>query len=70
MRWRVRLLTDGPIQTLLYTVVTKRDKKKDLGVAFDENLQFKTHINQITHKANNVLGIIKRTFNSRDPAVI
>ena len=24
----------------------------------------------LKHKANNVLGIIKRTFNSRDPAVI
>ena len=34
-------------------------EENDLGVAFDENLNFKTHINQIIHKANNVLGIIK-----------
>ena len=45
-------------------------EEKDLGVTFDENLHFKTHINQIIHKANNVLGTIKRNFNSRDPVVI
>ena len=45
-------------------------EEKDLGVTFDENLYFKTHINQIIHKANNVLGTIKRNFNSRDPVVI
>ena len=41
--------------------------EKDLSVIFDENLHFRTHINEIIHKANNVLGIIKRTFNSGDP---
>ena len=45
-------------------------EEKDLGVTFDENLHFKTHINQLIHKANNVLGTIKRNFNSRDPVVI
>jgi len=34
-------------------------EEKDLGVVLDENLYFKTHVNQIIHKANNVLGIIK-----------
>ena len=33
-------------------------EEKDLGVVFDENQHFKTCINQIIHKANNVLGII------------
>jgi len=41
-----------------------------LGVVFDKNLNFKLHINQIIHKANNMLGIIKQTFNFRDPAVM
>ena len=45
-------------------------EEKDLGVTFDEDLNFKAHINQIIHKANNVLGTIKRNFNSRDPVVI
>ena len=44
-------------------------EEKDLGVIFDEHLHFNTHIKQIINKANNVLGTIKRTFNSRDAAV-
>ena len=34
-------------------------EKKDLGVTFDEHLHFNTHIKEIIHKANNVLGTIK-----------
>ena len=45
-------------------------EEKDLGVIFDEHLHFNTHIKEIIHKANNVLGIIKRTFNSRDANLI
>ena len=45
-------------------------EQKDLGDTFDENLHFKTHVNQIICRANNVLGTIKRTFNSRDPNLI
>ena len=41
-----------------------------MGVIFDEHLHFNTHIKQIIHKANNVLGSIKLTFNTRDVAVI
>ena len=50
--------------------ISSVQEQKDLGVTFDENLHFKTHINQIIHRANNVLGTIKRTFNSRDPNLI
>ena len=46
--------------------ISSVQEQKDLGVTFDENLHFKTHINQIIRRANNVLGTIKRTFNSRD----
>ena len=45
-------------------------EEKDLGVIFDEHLHFNTHIKEIIHKANNVLGTIKRTFNSRDANLI
>ena len=45
-------------------------EERDLGVTFDEHLHFNTHIKEIIHKANNVLGTIKRTFNSRDANVI
>ena len=41
-------------------------EEKDLGVTFDDNLHFKTDVNQIVHKANSVLGTIKQTFTSRD----
>ena len=50
--------------------VTAVDNEKDLGVIFDNNLQFKSHITHIIHKANNVLGTIKRTFSSRDAHTI
>ena len=52
--------------------ISSVQEQKDLGVTFDENLHvhFKTHINQIIRRANNVLGTIKRTFNSRDPNLI
>ena len=45
-------------------------EEKDLGVIFDEHLHFSTHIKEIIHKANNVLGTIKQTFNSRDANLI
>ena len=39
------------------------ESEKDFGVTVDdEGLQFKSHINQITHKANSALGTIKRTL--------
>ena len=51
--------------------ISSVQEQKDLGVTFDENyLHFKTHINQIIRRTNNVLGTIKKTFNSRDPNLI
>ena len=35
---------------------------KDLGVTFDPKLNLNHHIYEITHKANKILGILKRTF--------
>ena len=37
-------------------------EEKDLGITFDENLRFDIHIDNITKKANQMLGIIRRTF--------
>ncbi len=36
--------------------------EKDLGVLVDEELEFKTHIAEITQTANKILGIIIRNF--------
>ena len=37
-------------------------EEKDLGVTFDSDLKFSTHIQNIAAKANSRVGIIKRTF--------
>ena len=50
--------------------ISTDNNKKDLGITFNSNLQFKSHINRIIHKVNNILGIIKCTFRSRDANTI
>ena len=42
-------------------------EEKDLGVTFDNTLKFNEHICNITNKANQVLGLIKRNFKYLDP---
>ena len=37
-------------------------EEKDLGVIFDPQLSFDTHINKAINKANQMIGLIKRTF--------
>ena len=44
-------------------------EKQDLGVLFTPNLKFTERINKITCKANNVVGIIKRSFSCSDKAM-
>ena len=44
--------------------------EKDLGVLVDNKLKFNLHTQSAVAKANQTLGIIKRTFCSRSPAVI
>ena len=38
------------------------ETEKDLGVTFDSELSFDLHIKRVTNKANQMIGIIKRTF--------
>ena len=40
----------------------RRKTEKDLGVIFDKDLSFHTHIQQSINKANQMIGLIKRTF--------
>ena len=42
--------------------ITKCSEEKDLGVIFDENLLFDSHIQSIINKSNQMIGIIRRTF--------
>ena len=44
-------------------------EEQDLGVLFTPNLKFSEHISKITHKANCVVGIIKRSFSCLDKAM-
>ena len=40
--------------------------EKDVGVTFSDNLKFDIHINNIVNKANQMVGIIKRSFTYLD----
>lgn len=45
------------------------NEEKDLGVIFDNKLSFDTHIGKIVNKANQMLGIIRRSFSYLDKDV-
>ena len=40
--------------------------EKDVGVTFSDNLKFDIHINNVVNKANQIVGIIKRSFTHLD----
>ena len=42
--------------------ISKTKEEKDLGVTFDPQLSFDAHINNKINKANQMIGLIKRTF--------
>ena len=46
------------------------DHEKDLGVIIDDNLKFRTHAAAAIKKANRTLGIIKKSYTSRDAMTI
>ena len=43
-------------------ILTTTEVEKDLGVNIKSNLKVEDHVNEITKKANQMLGIIKHTF--------
>jgi hypothetical protein len=42
--------------------LAETDSEKDLGVYIDNQLSFRTHIDEITSKANRIAGLIRRSF--------
>ena len=48
------------------SIIKKSSEERDLGVTFDTNLKFDSHINNVINKANQALGIIKRNFKYMD----
>ena len=45
------------------------EEENDLGVLFNSSLKFGNHISKIVHKANRLLGLIKRTFSYLEPQI-
>lgn len=59
------------VVTLGEKIVERRNLVRDLGVILDSKLTFVDHYNNITYKASNMLGFIKRfSFNFNDPYTI
>ena len=46
------------------------EEENDLGVLFISSLKFGNHISKIVHKANRLLGLIKRTFSYLEPQML
>ena len=46
------------------------EEEDDLGVLFNSSLKFGNHISKIVHKANRLLGLIKRTFSHLEPQML
>ena len=57
---------DGPHQLIR----VEEEKTWDLGVLFSSTLKFSHHIKEIVHKANRLLGLIKRTFEFLEPQML
>lgn len=49
------------------TMLERVGEFKDLGITFDNNLKFTTHVNSIISKANKLCGVIKRAVGYRAP---
>ena len=45
-------------------------EEKDLGVKFDASLSFSKHVSMIANKANQIVGIIRRTFTFMDEIML
>ena len=46
--------------------ITQVTEEKDLGIVIDDQLKFKHHLHNETKKANQKLGMIKRSFSYID----
>ena len=53
----------------LDTSITRVEEERDLNILFTPNLKFDKHISNIIRKANNLIGVIKRSFCCLDPPI-
>jgi hypothetical protein len=56
-------------QEITTTKLTRVSQEKDLGIIFDQELNFRDHISSVTNKASQMMGIIRRTFMCLDPEI-
>ena len=47
-------------------VIKKVKEEKDIGVIFDAELKFSSHISEKVNKANSIMGLVRRTFTHLD----
>lgn len=74
---RPSMTNELPVRKLYKTVnndktevpISQVTSEKDLGITFDSHLSFKLHIDQITKKASQMMGIIRRTFSELNPSI-
>ena len=48
------------------TTLETTNNEKDLGVIIDDNFKFHTQASAASKKANQILGVIKKTYTTRD----
>ncbi|XP_069109330.1 uncharacterized protein B0403.1-like [Argopecten irradians] len=53
----------------IQSVIDKTNQEKDLGVFVDDKLNFSTHVQKTASKANQITGIIYRSFTYMSPAI-
>ena len=51
-------------------VLEKSEQEKDLDITIDSSLKFHAHTAAAVKKGNQVLGLIKKSYNTRDPYII
>ena len=47
-------------------VIRKVKEEKDIGIIFDAELKFSSHISEKVNKANSIMGLVRRTFTHLD----
>ena len=50
--------------------IEETNLERDLGVIVGNDLKWREHVNRLVGKANRTLGMLKRTFESREPGKI
>ena len=56
--------------TLGDTKIDSVESHKDLGILFDNCFKFYQHTTSVAAKANRILGLIKKSFESLDPDML